>query len=227
MYMKYKIFIVEDDKSIGDIICLEFTKWGYEASLVQDFSKVMNEFAQEQPHLVIMDIVLPRFDGYYWCAKIRELSKVPVIFVSSKDTNMDVIMAMNVGGDDYIQKPFSMDVLIAKVQAVLRRTYAYTEVKNHLMVHNDLILNMDDSTLIYKEAVLELTKNEYRIMSVLLAQPDKIVTRDKMMRKLWEHESFVDDNTLTVNINRLRKKLASIGLEELINTKKGQGYMIK
>lgn len=225
--MKYKIYVVEDDISIGNIILSELNKWGFETYLAKDFSIILQEFADINPHLVIMDIILPRFDGYYWCTKIREISKVPVIFVSSKDTNMDVVMAMNVGGDDYIQKPFSIDVLIAKIQAVIRRSYDYSEASSNLLVHDDLILKTDDSTLIYHDQILELTKNEYRIMSVLLSQPDKIVSREKMMRKLWEHESFVDDNTLTVNINRLRKKLAGIGLSDLIYTKKGQGYMIR
>lgn len=225
--MKYKIYVIEDDLSIGNIILSELNKWGYEAYLAKDFSSILQEFADVNPHLVIMDIILPRFDGYYWCTKIREISKVPVIFVSSKETNMDVVMAMNVGGDDYIQKPFSIDILIAKIQAVIRRSYDYSESSSNLLVHDDIILKTDDSTLIYQDEIIELTKNECRIMSVLLSQPDKIVSREKMMRKLWEHESFVDDNTLTVNINRLRKKLAGIGLPDLIYTKKGQGYMIK
>lgn len=225
--MQYKIYIVEDDEAIGQMMKMSFDKWGYDVVLTEDFSQVAQEVANHSPHLVIMDIMLPRFDGYYWCKKIREFSNVPIIFVSSKDTNMDLIMAMNVGGDDYITKPFSMDILIAKVQAVLRRSYSYTDTSSNMLVYGDLMLNMDDNTLIYGDKTLELTKNEYRIMTILLSNKQKIVTRDTIMRKLWEHESFVDDNTLTVNINRLRKKLSEIGLPDLISTKKGQGYMIK
>ncbi|QUI24149.1 response regulator transcription factor [Vallitalea pronyensis] len=223
----FKIFIIEDDATIATIISDNLQKWGYETKIVEDFTDVFTEYVNFKPDLVLMDIVLPLYDGYYWCSKIRKESKVPIIFISSKDTNMDILMAINMGADDYVTKPYSMDILLAKISALIRRTYSYTSNTANLMEHKGAVLNLDDGTLIYEDERIELTKNEYRILYVLMRHKDSIVSRDKIMRNLWEHESFVDDNTLTVNINRLRKKLDGKGLSQFITTKKGQGYMIE
>ncbi len=223
----FKIFIVEDDATIANIISDNLQKWGYETKVVEDFTGVFTEYVNFNPDLVLMDIVLPLYDGYYWCGKIRKESKVPIIFISSKDSNMDILMAINMGADDYVTKPYSMEILLAKISALIRRTYSYTSNSANLIEHKGAILNLDDGTLVYQDEKIELTKNEYRILYVLMSNKDVIVSRDKIMRNLWEHESFVDDNTLTVNINRLRKKLDGKGLSNFIATKKGQGYMIE
>lgn len=222
----FKILIVEDDNKIAEIILENLRKWGYEGIVVKDFSNVFEEFARYNPNLLLLDINLPSYDGYYWCNKIRQVSKVPIIFLSSRNTSMDIIMAVNMGGDDFITKPFSLDVLMAKVSAVLRRTYSYADNSADLLEHNGAILNLKDYSLMYKEQKTELTKNEFRILHLLIKNSGIIVSRDRIMRNLWEDESFVDDNTLTVNINRLRKKLNDMGLVDFISTKKGQGYMV-
>ncbi|MCY6485805.1 response regulator transcription factor [Clostridium aestuarii] len=222
----FKIMIVEDDHKIREIMLENIKKWGFDGLYIEDFNEVFNVFLKYEPHLVLMDINLPSFDGFHWCNKIRALSKVPIVFISSRDTNMDIIMAMNMGGDDFVQKPFSIEVLMAKVNAILRRTYSYSNVETDVIEHDGAVLNLKDSNLIYNEKKLELTKNEFKIIYLLMKNSGKVVSRDKIMRSLWEDESFVDDNTLTVNINRLRKKLAGIGLSEFIETKKGQGYII-
>lgn len=173
-----------------------------------------------------MDINLPCFDGYYWCNKIREISKVPIVFISARNSNMDIIMAINMGGDDFIQKPFSTDVVMAKINGIMRRTYSYSNIKTEILEYKGVILNLADNSVLYNDKKIELTKNEFRILYSLMRDNGKIVSRDKLMRYLWEDESFVDDSTLTVNINRLRNKLLDIGLKDFIITKKGQGYMI-
>lgn len=223
----FKVLIIEDDVKIREIILENISKWGYEGKVVEDFGKVMECFVEYKPHLVLMDINLPAFDGFYWCGKIREVSKVPIIFISSRNSNMDIIMAVNMGGDDFVQKPFSLEVLLAKVNALLRRTYSYVDVESSVLEHQGVVLNLKDSTVIYNQQKLELTKNEFRILYMLMENNGKVVSREEIMRKLWEDESFVDDNTLTVNINRLRKSLADMGLEEYIKTKRGLGYIIQ
>ena len=223
----FKVMIVEDDKKIREIILENLNKWGYKGVYIEVFDEVFNRFIEYQPHLILIDINLPAFDGYYWCNKIREVSKVPIIFISSRSSNMDIIMAVNMGGDDFIQKPFSLDVLMAKVNAILRRTYSYNDTKSNVVEYKGVILSLNDNSLYYEEEKLELTKNEFRILYILMRSSGSVVSRDKIMRKLWEDESFVDDNTLTVNINRLRKKLSDIGLDEYIKTKRGQGYIIQ
>jgi DNA-binding response OmpR family regulator len=222
----FKIMIVEDDQKMREIILNNIVKWGFEGYYVQDFNNVFDDFAKYEPHLILMDINLTTYDGFYWCGKIREVSKVPIIFISSRNTNMDIIMAMNMGGDDFIQKPFSLDVLMAKINALLRRTYNYTNTFSNIIEHNGVVLNLKDSSVIFKDKKLELTKNEFKILYTLMKDKGDIVSRDKIMRALWEDESFVDDNTLTVNINRLRKKLEDLELIDYIQTKKGQGYVI-
>lgn len=221
----YKILIVDDDRVIADTVKEQLIKWGYEARIVDDFNNVLKIFAEYGPHLVLMDIGLPFFNGYHWCAQIRNISKVPVIFMSSMSDNMNIVMAINMGGDDFVIKPFDMNVLIAKVQAMLRRTYSFAESTN-IIEHNGCIPNMNDQTFIYNEEMVELTKNEYRILQCLLENIGKVVARDTIMMKLWESDDFIDDNTLTVNVARLRKKLENAGLKDYIKTKKGSGYII-
>ena len=221
----YKILIVDDDRVIADTVKEQLIKWGYEARIVDDFNNVLKIFAEYGPHLVLMDIGLPFFNAYHGCAQIRNISKVPVIFMSSMSDNMNIVMAINMGGDDFVIKPFDMNVLIAKVQAMLRRTYSFAESTN-IIEHNGCILNMNDQTFIYNEEMVELTKNEYRILQCLLENIGKVVARDTIMMKLWESDDFIDDNTLTVNVARLRKKLENAGLKDYIKTKKGSGYII-
>jgi DNA-binding response OmpR family regulator len=222
----FKIMIVEDDVRIKEILLENVVRWGFEGKTVENFNDVFVEFSKYSPHLILMDINLPFFDGFYWCNKIREISKVPIIFVSSRNNNMDVIMAINMGGDDFIQKPFSLEILMAKVNALIRRTYSYANAETNVLEYKAIVLNMKDNSVFFKDKRSELSRNEFSILYLLMKNNGNLISRDKIMRSLWEDESFVDDNTLTVNINRLRKKLADIELEDLIKTKKGQGYII-
>ncbi len=223
--MVYKILIVEDDMGIAQAIVQRAATWGFEARCVQDFLKVSEEFSEFSPHLVLLDIMLPFYNGYHWCGELRKLSNVPIIFLSSASDNMNIVMAMNMGADDFIAKPFDMEVLILKIQALLRRSYDFS-VNAPFLEHRGAVLNTADQMLYVGEQKVKLTKNEYRILFVLLKDKGKVVSREKLMEELWESESFVDENTLTVNINRLRKKLASAGLDEFIATKFGVGYCI-
>ncbi len=222
----FKLMIIEDDSKIRDIVLENIEKWGFEGVYIKDFNEVFTNFVKEEPHLILMDINLPSFDGFYWCNKIREVSKVPIIFLSSRNSNMDIVMAINMGGDDFIQKPFSLDVLMAKINALIRRTYSYKDIHSDILEYKKVVLNLKDNTVIHGEDKVELTKNEFKIIYLLMKHNGSVVSRDKIMRNLWEDESFVDDNTLTVNINRLRKKLSDIKLDDFITTKKGQGYII-
>ena len=222
----FEILLVEDDKKISKIITSNLKKWGFQGRCVNDFEDVLNCFLDTEPHLVLMDINLPYYDGFYWCSRIREVSKVPIIFITSRDSNMDIIMAMNMGGDDYIQKPFSLEVLMARIKAVLRRTYSYNSTDTEIIEHNGLILNIKNNNIRFKDEKVELSKNEFKILTVLMEKSGQLVSRDEIMEVLWEDEKFIDDNTLTVNINRLRKRLMRIGLEDFILTKRGQGYII-
>lgn len=221
----YKILIIEDDTAIASLLENGLKKWGFLCDHVTDFMKVTEVFMEYQPHLVLLDISLPFYNGYYWCNEIRRISKVPIVFLSSHTENMDIIMAMNMGGDDYVTKPFSMELVVAKLQAILRRTYSYYNDVATLTV-NDVILNLSDTSVTYQDMTLDLTKNEYKIMQILMENKNNIVSRDQLMKKLWDSDSFIDDNTLTVNVNRLRKKLEDCGLTDFISTKKGLGYMI-
>ena len=222
----YKIFIVEDDPVIAQTLADNLFKWGFEAVVADDLWNVTAQFVKEEPHIVIMDIVLPCYNGYYWCNEIRKISKVPIIFLSSKNDNMDIVMAINMGGDDFISKPFATDILVAKIQAMLRRTYDYKSENRDNIEHRGAVLLLGEASLVYKNQKIELTKNEFRILEVLMRNKNNIVSRDKIMKKLWNDDSFIDDNTLTVNLNRLRKKLDAAGLTEFIETKKGLGYMV-
>lgn len=222
-----KIMIVEDDSTIKDMLGESLEKWGFEITKVEEFDEVLQLFINENPHLILLDINLPAFDGFYWCSKIREVSKVPIIFLSSRNTPMDMVMSMNMGGDDFIQKPFDTDVLMAKINALLRRSYSYIETQSNVLEHEGVVLNLKDWEVFYGEEKVDLSKTEFTILRILMQQKGKIVSRNKIMRNLWKDESFVDDNTLTVNINRLRKKLAELGKEQFITTKKGEGYIIQ
>ena len=223
--MNYKILIVEDDAVIAQEIARHLENWGMQTVIVQDLSQVMKEFARELPHLVLMDISLPFYNGYYWCSEIRRVSSVPVIFLSSASENMNIVMAMNMGGDDFIAKPFDFSVLLAKVQAMLRRTYAFAGQTNLLEYHG-VILNLSNTSLEINGESVELTKNEFRILQLLFERRGDIVTREEIMKHLWDGDCFVDDNTLAVNMVRLRKKLQEKGLEQFITTKKGLGYRL-
>lgn len=222
----YRILIVEDDPGIAKAVAVSLQKWELDARCVTDFRNVMAEFAQYDPHLVLLDISLPFFNGYHWCSEIRRVSKVPVIFISSASDNMNIVMAMNMGADDFIAKPFDQSVLTAKIQALLRRTYDFAAAVP-ILEHRGALLNTGDNTLTYEGKQIELSKNEYRILYTLLENKGKVVSREKLMERLWETDSFVDENTLTVNVNRLRKKLDAAGLPGFITTRFGVGYLVE
>ena len=222
----YKIMIIEDDQMISSILEEHLKKWGYEVLSITDFSNIMPDYTSFEPHLVLMDINLPYYDGFYWCVKIRELSNVPIIFLSSRDSDSDKIRAITQGGDDYIEKPFSIDLLTAKLSAILRRAYSSADQTLNTLQYRDLIVNVERLQVFCKDAEAELTRNECRILTLLMRNHGNLVTRGRLMQSLWDDESFVDDNTLTVNVNRLRRKLGEIGLEAYIKTIKGEGYRL-
>ena len=221
-----KIFIVEDDPVIASAVAEHIASWGCEPRIARNFQNIVQEFVEFDPQLVLLDVGLPFYNGYHWCSEIRRFSSVPIIFVSSASDNMNIVMAINMGADDFIAKPFDLNVLTAKVQAMLRRTYDLGG-QTRLLQHRDVVLNTDDSTLTYHGERVELTKNEYRILQVLMENKGKTVSRDVLMQRLWESDSFVDENTLSVNVARLRKKLDGAGLENFIATKKGMGYIVE
>ena len=221
----YRIFIIEDDEIIARTIKRHLEGWNYMVGCASDFSNIMAEFTRFSPQLVLMDIKLPFYNGYYWCGEIRKVSKVPIIFLSSASENMSIVMAVNMGGDDFIAKPFELEVLTVKIQAMLRRAYDFVG-QSVVLEHNGAMLNLTEATLVYQNEKLELTKNELKILQILMENCDIVVKRDVIMTRLWENDSYVDENTLSVNVNRLRKKLEAIGLKEFIVTKKGIGYRI-
>lgn len=222
----YRIMIVEDDEGIANEIKAGLSAWGIEAKCVEDFKNVVSEVVNFKPHLVLLDIMLPFFNGYHWCTEIRKISKLPIIFLSSASDNMNIVMAMNMGADDFIAKPFDMTVLVAKVQAILRRTYDFS-ASISMIEHKGLMLNTEDGSMTYNGEKIELSKNEYRILLALMENKGKVVSRERLMEKLWESDDFVDENTLTVNVNRLRKKLDLAGLKGFIATKHGVGYIVQ
>lgn len=222
----YKILIVEDDETIAGGLKTHLERWNYQVECVTDFKDVMGRFLEFEPQLVLLDIVLPFFNGFHWCQEIRKISKVPIIFLSSANDNMNIVMAMNMGGDEFIEKPFDLNVVTAKVQAVLRRTYEFRG-SAEIMEWNGAILNLADTSFLYQDQKLELTKNEFKILQMLLENAGKVVSREDIMTRLWDSNEFIDDNTLTVNVARLRKKLDAIGLKGKIVTKKGIGYMVE
>lgn len=221
----YRLLVVEDDPGIAEAISRQAAMWELEVRCVQNFRNVMAEFSEADPQLVLLDIVLPFFDGYHWCSEIRKVSRVPIIFISSAADNMNIVMAMNLGGDDFIVKPFDQNVLMAKVQAMLRRTYDFGAAVP-VLEHRGALLSTGDHILTYQGEKTELTKNEYRILLTLMQSKGKVVSREKLMQQLWESDCFVDENTLSVNVGRLRKKLDGMGLPDFIVTKHGEGYRI-
>ncbi len=222
---QYRILVVEDDAVIAGAMKRQLEKWGYEVECVKDFRRVLSQFATFSPHLVLLDIVLPFFNGHYWCGQIRQISQVPVVFVSSAGDNMNIVMAVNMGGDDFIVKPFDLEVLSAKVQAMLRRTYSFRGPTS-VMEYEGIILDLADASLKAGDKKLELTKNEFKILQLLFENIGRCVSREEIMKRLWDNDCFVDDNTLTVNMTRLRKKLESAGIGQMIQTKKGIGYLL-
>ena len=222
----YRILIVEDDAGIAEAVSEQAKMWNFETHSVTNFRNVMAEFAEFDPHLVLMDIGLPFFNGYYWCGEIRKVSRVPVIFISSASDNMNIVMAMNMGGDEFVEKPFDLGVVTAKVQAVLRRAYAFRGTMD-VLEHAGVMLNVNDATVTCGSQSVELTKNEFRILKLLMENSGRIVSRENLITRLWESDEFIDDNTLTVNVARLRKKLEEIGAENWIQTKKGIGYIVE
>lgn len=222
----YKILIIEDDFSLANAIKKQIESWGNQGICVNDFQNIIPFFAEYNPHLVLVDIMLPFFNGYHWCTEIRKISDVPIVFISSASDNMNIIMAMNMGGDDFIPKPINLSVMTSKIQAILRRTY---DIGNMIPVleHRGVILNLNDTSLTCNNERIELTKNDFRILQILLENKGKVVSRDTLMTKLWQIDTYVEENTLTVNVNRLRKKLENAGLKDFITTKIGCGYMIE
>lgn len=222
----YKILIIEDDFTIAKLISNHLSNWGYETKFIEDFHNIMDTFNTYAPDLVLTDINLPCYNGFHWCSEIRKISNIPIMFISSISDNMNIVMAMNMGGDEYIEKPFDINVLTAKIQALLRRTYSMSQPQN-IIQYKELSLNLNNTELTYKENTISLTKNEYMILQLLIERQGRIVARDEIMERLWGNEEFIDDNTLTVNITRLRKKLESFGLTDYIKTKKGIGYILE
>ena len=222
----HKILLVEDDEVIRQQVKKMLEQWGYEVVLVEDFMEVLSIFVKVEPHLVLMDIGLPLFNGYHWCQEIRKVSKVPIMFLSSRDQAMDIVMAINMGGDDFVTKPFDQNVLLAKIQGLLRRSYEFGKDQN-LLEYMGVILNLKAMDLVYQGEVVSLTKNEFQILQVLFERSGNIVSREDLMKELWNSDFFIYDNTLSVNVARLRKKLEAVGLKDFIETKKGVGYGLR
>lgn len=222
----YKLLLIEDDQSIREKIKNKLEDWNYNIVLIEDFKNIEEIFIRESPDLVIIDINLPYYDGFHWCKSIRKLSKVPIMMISARDSSMDQIMAMDLGADDYIVKPFYMEVLVAKIKALLRRNYAYKDYSLNILTYKNLKLQLNMSQLIMGDEIIELTKNEMVILDSFFNEPNRIHNRSDLMHQLWQSDAFVDDNTLSVNINRLRKKLSDYKINDLILTKKGIGYYL-
>lgn len=224
--INHKILIVEDDAAIAGAITRILDSWQMESRCARDFRDVLREFTEYDPHLVLMDVTLPFFNGYHWCSEIRKISAVPVLFVSSAAENMNIVMAVDMGGDDFIAKPFDPAVLMAKIRALLRRTYDLGD-RVPVIEHRGAVLNLNDGTLLCDGKKTELTRNEFRILQTLLESRGKVVSRETLMTRLWEYDLYVEENTLTVNMTRLRKKLAAAGLTDYITTRVGSGYIIE
>ena len=224
--VNHKILIVEDDAAIAGAITRILDSWQMESRCVRDFRDVLREFTEYDPHLVLMDVTLPFFNGYHWCSEIRKISAVPVLFVSSAAENMNIVMAVDMGGDDFIAKPFDPAVLMAKIRALLRRTYDLGD-RVPVIEHRGAVLNLNDGTLLCDGKKTELTRNEFRILQTLLESRGKVVSRETLMTRLWEYDLYVEENTLTVNMTRLRKKLAAAGRTDYITTRVGSGYIIE
>lgn len=220
-----KVYIVEDDPVIAKTVASHLKGWQMECQCTMNFENIIEEMKEFEPDIILMDIKLPYYNGFYWCAEIRKISNVPIVFVSSADDNMNIVMAMNMGADDFISKPFDLQVLTVKLQAVLRRSYGKV-LERHVLECGDVLLNLDDTSMMIRDQRLELTKNEFLMLKVLLEKQGKVVSREEMMERLWGDDEFIDDNTLTVNMVRLRKKMESAGLTDFIVTKRGLGYIV-
>lgn len=220
-----KIMIVEDDEVIASAIQKHLETWNYEVYVIDDFEHVLEKYVQIQPELILLDISLPFYNGYHWCEQIRKISSVPIIFISSASENMNIVMAISMGADDFITKPFDFSVLTAKIQALLRRTYSFSK-SMQVLTYKEFVLNILDATISYQEQTIDLTKNELKILQILFEKSETFVSRDDLMMALWQSNEFIDDNTLSVNMNRLRKKLDDFHIEHLIQTKKGLGYKL-
>lgn len=222
----YKILMIEDDFTIADSVCSHLKRWGFETKYAEDFRNVIPIFREFEPDLILLDINLPYFNGFHWCSEIRRLSTTPIIFLSSVSDNMNIVMAMNMGGDEYVEKPFDINVLTAKIQALLRRTYSLKQQQN-LLSYRELALNVNSTALTCKGEPVSLTKNEYMILQLLMEKHGAVVSREDLMERLWGNDEFIDDNTLTVNVTRVRKKLEAAGCPDYIKTKKGIGYILE
>ena len=222
----YKILLIEDDIDLAKETRLALEKWGFKVDLINNFENIIEEFIEKKPEVVLLDVNLPLYNGFYWCEKIREISKTPIIFLSSRDSDMDLIMGINNGGDDYITKPFSIDILVTKINAIIRRVYNYNN-SNNILGYKDLIFDAEKGIIKHNDNSIELTKNEMKIFTLLLKNKDKVVSRESLMMSLWDSDEFVTDNALTVNINRLRSKIKELGIEDFIKTKKGIGYIVE
>lgn len=220
----YKILIIEDDRRLAEEIGQIINRWGYEALFVEDFQKVEEQFIKQAPHLILLDIHLPFYDGYHWCRRIRQHSEVPILFITSAADKMSLMMAVHMGGDDFLTKPFEGEILQSKIMALLRRTYNYGQVHHSLMTYDDIFLDLARQVVVCKDVEVELTKNEARIMELLIEHGGTIVEREVLMKRLWDNDCFVDDNTLTVNVTRLKRKLEPLGIKDRIVTRKGVGY---
>lgn len=220
-----RIFIIEDDSSIANSIRTHLEGRGFEVRIAEDFRNITGEYSAFSPHLTLMDIGLPFYNGLYWCSEIRKTSHSPIVFLSSASDNMNIVMAMDMGGDDFIAKPFDLTVLVAKIRALLRRAYDFAG--SDVVEHNGVQLSLSDASLIYGGDKIELTKNEFRILQTLMENSGKIVSREKLMSRLWETDCYIDENALSVNISRLRKKLENAGLCDFIRTKSGLGYIVE
>lgn len=223
---QYNILIVEDNRTIAEKMGEHLSQWAYNVKIAEDFSDILGEVSRFTPDLILLDVMLPYYNGFYWCKEIRKLFKIPIVFISSASDNMNIVMAMDMGGDDFISKPFDMAVMTAKVGAILRRTYSYSGQVN-AVEHAGAILNLMDASMTYEGKKTDFSKNEFQILALLMENAGSIVARDTIMMRLWDSENFIDDNTLTVNMTRIRKKLKDIGLEDFVKTKKGQGYIIE
>lgn len=222
----YKILMIEDDFTIADSVCSHLQKWGFETKYAEDFRNVISVFREFEPDLILLDINLPYFNGFHWCSEIRKEATTPIVFLSSVSDNMNIVMAMNMGGDEYIEKPFDINVLTAKIQALLRRTYSLKQQQN-VLSYRELSLNVNSTTLTCKGEPVTLTKNEYMILQLLMEKHGAVVSREDLMERLWGNDEFIDDNTLTVNVTRVRKKLEAAGCPDYIKTKKGIGYILE
>ncbi len=223
---QYKIYIVEDDTSIALMMKNHLEKWAYQVRLTENFQDILGEVSGFSPDLILIDITLPYYNGFYWCSEIRKLFKIPIVFISSADDNLNIVMAMDMGGDDFIAKPFDLAVLTAKIGAIIRRSYSYAGQVN-VIEHQGAICNLMDATMNYQGKKVDFSRNEFQILVLLMENAGSIVSRDTIMMQLWDSDNFIDDNTLTVNVTRIRKKLKEIGLEDFVKTRKGIGYLIE